>query len=145
MTIGIVLGQKQKSHFMIAPTATLAEAIALMRRESVGVLLVGAGGRVDGILGEREVVRAARALGVAGLAVTPVDAVMSRRVQACRPEDSLRQVASRMIARDVRHMPVIDDRGLRGVVSLSDIFTRRLHDALREVADGYAAVAGTVR
>jgi len=50
-----------------------------------------------------------------------------------------------MIARDVRHMPVIDDRGLRGVVSLSDIFTRRLHDALREVADGYAAVAGTVR
>jgi CBS domain-containing protein len=104
---------------------TVMDAARLMRRENVGVLVVtdhvGTEGlTVVGIFSERDVMRAVVDLGAAAL-TRPVASLMSREVVHCGPDAPVRQILDLMHKHRVRHLPVIDNHQLVGVISIRDL------------------------
>ncbi len=99
--------------------ATLAEAAAAMATAEVGVVVVGDGDGVEGVVSERDVVRAVAA--GRDLATTPVAAVASTHLVWCGADATVHEVAERMMAEYVRHVLVEDAGALVGVVSARDL------------------------
>ena len=111
----------------IDPHASLADATASLRDHGVGALVVSADGRsLDGILSERDVVRAMAAHGGSTLG-RPVSSAMSAKVVTCRPLDTCDELMAMMTERRIRHLPVVDDSGdLAGIISIGDVVKARL-------------------
>ncbi|MBO9474349.1 CBS domain-containing protein [Shimia sp. R10_1] len=134
-TVQNVLDQKGKDVFSIRPQDTLGQTVKVLKERRIGALLVtDANGTLLGILSERDIVRK--------LADTPgqtlpqkVEDVMTTKVQTCAPEDSLVDVLRRMTDGRFRHMPVQDETGLVGMVTIGDVVNHRLmaleHEALQ--------------
>jgi CBS domain-containing protein len=138
MTVKAVLSSKSSDIVTIEPTATLAEAAKLLAERRIGaVLVLGIEGRVAGILSERDIVRALNERGTAVLE-TRVDHVMTRKVFTCSESDTVGQVMEQMTAGKFRHVPVIDQGRLVGIISIGDVVKYRLNEmesesnALRE-------------
>lgn len=93
----------------------------------IGALLVMSRKKIHGILSERDVVRV---LGAQGAAVLeqPVSAVMTRKVIHCRPSDTVGAIMEVMTSGKFRHLPVIDDGDLVGLISIGDIVKWRLRE-----------------
>jgi CBS domain-containing protein len=134
-TVKDVLDGKGRETFSIRPQETLHHAVEALRDRHIGALLVtDANGALIGILSERDIVRK--------LAETPgqtlpqkVEEVMTRKVETCTPEDLLVTVLKRMTEGRFRHMPVMDEHGLAGMVTIGDAVNFRLtqleHEALQ--------------
>jgi CBS domain-containing protein len=134
-TVQSVLDQKGKDVFSIRPQDTLGQTVNVLKERRIGALLVtDANGTLLGILSERDIVRK--------LADTPgqtlpqkVEDIMTTQVQTCTPEDTLVDVLRRMSDGRFRHMPVKDDTGLVGMVTIGDVVNFRLtvleHEALQ--------------
>ncbi|MET0147112.1 MAG: CBS domain-containing protein [Ilumatobacteraceae bacterium] len=139
MNVQSILGTKGTEVATIGQRASLADAAAQLRDRGVGALVVSDDDRhIDGIVSERDVVRALAAHGAATLGRT-VGSVMSTTVVTCRPEDSADELMSSMTERRIRHLPVLDDAGLlAGIVSIGDVVKARVgelkleNDALTE-------------
>lgn len=129
MSVGEILHKKGKKVISVPSTTPIMEAVGRMRREKVGALVVSSDGHsVDGIISERDVLNALATEGTALLDHTVAD-IMTRRVELCGPEDNTKQIMAIMTQRRFRHMPVIDDNGLCGMISLGDIVKQRLEEA----------------
>ncbi len=116
----------------IEPTADLAAAAALLSAHRIGaVVICGAGGRLAGILSERDIVRAISEQGAAALTV-PVGQVMTRNVATCGEDDDIASIMERMTAGKFRHMPVIENDRLIGLVSIGDVVKQRVEEIERE-------------
>jgi CBS domain-containing protein len=135
VTVATLLKTKPGDVRTIRPWSSVAEAVRLLDGPPrVGTLVVtGEGGAVHGIIGEREIVRGLTAHG-GGLLVVAVENVMSTRIPTCRPEDSLDAVMRTMTASRFRHIPVLRDRRLVGLVSIGDVVRARLKDTELEAA-----------
>jgi CBS domain-containing protein len=138
MIVKSILAAKGDDVATIAPTATLAEAATILATRKIGALVVtGAGGRITGIISERDVVRALAEHGGQALQL-PLTDVMTRKVVTCSPTDTVSVLMERMTAGKFRHLPVTDDGRLVGIVSIGDIVKYRLtelqleQDALRD-------------
>jgi CBS domain-containing protein len=138
MTVKTILAQKGSDVATIEPTATLAQATKLLADRRIGaVLILGIEGRVAGILSERDIVRVLAERGAAALN-DRVDQVMTRRVFTCSESDTVAQVMEQMTAGKFRHMPVIEEGKLVGIISIGDVVKHRVHEiesesnALRE-------------
>ena len=132
MTVKSILGHKSRDVVTIQPTATLAEAAGLLAERRIGaVLVLGIEGRVAGILSERDIVRALAERGGAMLAER-VDQVMTRKVFTCSENDTVAQVMEQMTAGKFRHVPVIDQERLVGIISIGDVVKHRLGELERE-------------
>lgn len=138
MIVKSILSAKGDSVATIAPTATLAEAANILAKRRIGALVVtGAGGRITGIISERDIVRALAEHGGQALQF-PLTDVMTRKVVTCAPTDTVSILMERMTAGKFRHLPVTDDDKLVGIVSIGDIVKYRLtelqqeQDALRD-------------
>jgi CBS domain-containing protein len=107
------------------PDATIAELVADMVRREVGALVVTDDRAVVGIVSERDVVRALDAHGPAVMNL-PVGQIMTREVLTSFPGTSLEPVIDAMTQRHVRHLPVVCDGKLRGIVSLSEVDSNRI-------------------
>ena len=127
MNVQSILGNKGSDVAIVGQRATLADAAAQLRDRKVGALVVSDDGRhIDGIVSERDVVRALAAHGAATLGRS-VASAMSATVVTCRPDDSVEELMSSMTDRRIRHLPVIDDDGLlTGIVSIGDVVKSRL-------------------
>ena len=127
MNVQSILGNKGSDVAIVGQRATLADAAAQLRDRKVGALVVSDDGRhIDGIVSERDVVRALAAHGAATLGRT-VASAMSATVVTCRPDDSVEELMSSMTDRRIRHLPVVDDDGLlAGIVSIGDVVKSRL-------------------
>ncbi len=116
----------------IEPTATLAAAAKLLVKHHIGALVIrGAGGRLSGILSERDIVRGLSEQGVAALD-SPVGQVMTRDVETCGEDDSVASIMERMTAGKFRHMPVLRKGKLAGLVSIGDVVKQRVDEVERE-------------
>jgi len=116
----------------IEPTADLADAANLLARHGIGaVLILGAGGRLSGILSERDIVRAVSEKGADALRL-PVAQVMTRNVATCSEEDTVAELMERMTEGKFRHLPVLRDGELVGLVSIGDVVKQRLGEIERE-------------
>jgi CBS domain-containing protein len=123
-----ILSAKGREVETIRPDAKVLVAVHRMRMQNVGALVVSRDGtRVEGVLSERDVVRGLTRHG-ADLLEMGVVAVMSRNVPTCAPDDSLTSVMSQMTRTRNRHVPVVDDGGLCGIVSVGDVVKHRLEE-----------------
>lgn len=112
----------------IEPTANLATAAQLLAARRIGAVLIrGAGGRLSGILSERDIVRALSEHGAAALDL-PVGQVMTRNVTTCGEDDTCASIMERMTAGKFRHMPVVAKGQLIGLVSIGDVVKQRVEE-----------------
>lgn len=133
MTVEGILKRKGRGVVTIEGDSPVGDAICVMRHRSVGALVVSKNGRdVDGLVCERDVIRALKSHGVGRLMPMTVADIMCREVASCRPDEGLRRVMTRMAARRAHHMTVINDNGLCGVVSMADVVRQRLTEAIED-------------
>jgi CBS domain-containing protein len=127
MNVLSILQTKGSDVATITKEASLADATAQLRDRGVGALVVSDDGRhIDGIVSERDVVRALAAHG-AGVLGRSVASAMSTDVVTCSAADSVEELMVSMTERRIRHLPVIDGDGLlSGIVSIGDVVKARL-------------------
>lgn len=114
------------------PAATIAELIGLLAQYNVGALpVVDGGGELVGIVSERDVVRELHERGHELLGAT-VGEIMSADVVTCSPRDGAADLARVMTDRRIRHLPVCDEKGLIGIVSIGDLVKTRIDQLERE-------------
>ncbi len=132
MTVKAILSHKSPDILSIEPTATLAQAAKLLAERRIGaVLVLGIEGRVAGILSERDIVRALAERG-ASVLDERVDQVMTRKVFTCSQTDTVAHIMEQMTAQKFRHVPVVDEGRLTGIISIGDVVKYRLHEIENE-------------
>jgi CBS domain-containing protein len=116
----VLAGKRSQDVVTIPPVAGVRELIALLARHNIGAVFVsGDGAAVDGIFSERDVVR--RLEGDDGVLDAAVSAIMTSSVHSVEPTDSLDDVRRLMTERRFRHVPVVEDGRLAGIVSIGDV------------------------
>ncbi len=132
MTVSVILAHKGRDVVTVEPGATVAEAIRVLAEKRIGAaLILGADRRIAGIISERDIVRALAERG-AGVLDEPVSRMMTRKVETCNETETVATIMERMTAGKFRHMPVVDQGRLLGVVSIGDIVKHRVHEMERE-------------
>lgn len=125
MTVNAILESKGRQIVSVKPDARLSDAIRLLAEKRIGAVLVMQGTRVDGILSERDIVRVLAERGGAVLD-EPVSAIMTRKVTTCSRADTVAMLMEKMTAGKFRHLPVIEEGRVVGLVSIGDIVKRRV-------------------
>jgi CBS domain-containing protein len=144
MIVKQILAQKPVTGVVtISASAPVAEAVRIMAERRIGALIVSDDGRrVDGILSERDVVRELARRGGAIL-TEEVGSMMTRRVKGCTPGQTAEEVLQAMTDGRFRHMPVLIDGTLAGVISIGDVVKARIDEmameksALEEMIKGF--------
>jgi CBS domain-containing protein len=132
MTVGIILARKGREVVTIDLSATLGEAAGLLAEKRIGAaLILGADHRVAGIISERDVVQALAEAGAASLDL-PVSRTMTRRVETCTEGEAVSSIMERMTLGKFRHMPVVDQGRLVGIISIGDVVKHRVHEMEHE-------------
>lgn len=132
MRVSSILSSKGSTVATTAPSAPLTEAVNELRLRGVGALVVSSDGRsIEGILSERDIVRRLAERGEA-IMHEPVSAAMTTEVVTCQPDDDLERLARRMTETRCRHLPVIVDGQLVGIVSIGDVVKARLEQLEEE-------------
>ena len=133
MNVQSIIGSKGTDVATIEQVATLANAVARLGEHGIGALVVSGDGRaIEGIVSERDIVRAAARSGTAAFEAT-VGSVMSTNVITCALNDGVDRLMSLMTERRIRHLPVVDDQGhLVGIVSIGDVVKARLAELEQE-------------
>jgi len=126
--ISTLLAVKGSSVHTVRPEASVRAAVGLLGRHNVGALVVSADGTaVDGIMSERDVVRALDRLGPSVLD-DPVSAIMSTEVRSTTPEDTVESLMATMTEHRIRHVPVVTGGLLSGMVSIGDVVKNRMEE-----------------
>ena len=134
MTVSIILAAKGRDVVTVEPNATLKSAVALLADNRIGAaLILGVDNRVAGILSERDIVRALAERGASALD-EPVSQVMTRKVSTCTEGETISAIMERMTDGKFRHVPVVDQGRLVGIVSIGDVVKHRLHEMERDSA-----------
>jgi CBS domain-containing protein len=137
MTVRAILDSKGHQILNVEPTAKLSAAVKILAERRIGAVLVMNNQRLEGILSERDIVRV---LGERGAAVLDeqVDAVMTRKVITCKQSDTVGAIMEMMTSGKFRHLPVVENDKVVGLISIGDIVKRRVmeyeneQEALRE-------------
>ena len=127
MNVQSILGVKGSGVVTVREDISLGDAASILRDRRVGALVVSNDGQhIDGIVSERDVVRALANHGASVLG-RPVSSAMSKDVITCRAGDAVESLMVSMTERRIRHLPVVDDAGvLGGVISIGDVVKARL-------------------
>jgi len=134
MHVKNILSAKGGHVISIEPTATVATAARTLAEHKIGALLVlGPDRRIIGILSERDVVRVLAEQGAAALA-QPLAQVMTRKVFTCSPSETIGVIMERMTAGKFRHVPVVEQDKVVGMVSIGDVVKYRLQEMEHESA-----------
>ena len=135
MTVSIILAGKGREVVTIEPNASLRAAVSLLAEKRIGALLIlGADRRVVGILSERDIVRALAERGAPALD-EPVSGAMTRKVSTCNESETIASIMERMTAGKFRHVPVVDQGRLIGIVSIGDVVKARIEEVEHEAED----------
>ena len=142
MNVETILRAKGRDVATIGPEASIGEAVQRLGARSIGALVVSQDGtQVDGILSERDIVRGLADRGAA-LLQERVGDLMTRRVHTCAPEDAVEDLMGMMTQRRIRHLPVVKDGALCGIVSIGDVVKNRLDEIEFEASSLRSMIAG---
>ena len=134
MTVSIILAGKGRDVVSIEPNAPLAAAIKRLAEKRIGALLIlGADHRVVGIISERDIVRVLAERGAEALN-EPVSRTMTRNVSTCTEKETIASIMERMTTGKFRHLPVLEQDRLVGIVSIGDVVKFRVGEMEREAA-----------
>lgn len=126
MRVGDLLQAKGTAVAMVGSTAKVSEALALLAEHDVGALVVSDDGqRIAGIVSERDIARALARRNAAVLG-EPVSALMTTEVRTCDPDTTVDELMALMTERRIRHVPVVVDELLAGIVSIGDAVKHRI-------------------
>lgn len=132
MNVDTVLIRKGAGVFTVAPGESVGDVARHLKEKDIGALVVTNDGvRVEGILSERDIVHEMAGKGVALLDMQARD-IMTRDVVTCRREDTISEVLTLMTERRIRHLPVVEDGRLCGMISIGDAVKSRLDEAVAE-------------
>jgi CBS domain-containing protein len=132
MSLKSILAAKGDEVVSIDFTDDLSAAAKLLTKHRIGALVVlGVDGRLAGILSERDIVRAMAESGSSTALQLPLAQVMTRNVSTCDVNDSISSVMDRMTKGRFRHMPVLDNDRLAGMISIGDVLKRHI-ETIRE-------------
>ena len=142
MRISDILRGKGEQVVTVTPDTTVERLLAVLAEHSIGAAVVSReGSTVEGIVSERDIVRALAARGAAVLG-EPVTAIHTAQVQTIAPDAALADVERLMTERRFRHVPVVVDGRLRGIVSIGDLVKNRLDEVEFEANSLRSFIAG---
>lgn len=134
MIVKSIIDAKGVDVVTIEPATTLDAAAKLLAERRIGaVVVLGAESRVAGILSERDIVRAISERGASAM-LEQVAQVMTRKVATCTLEETIHSIMERMTSGKFRHMPVIEQGRLAGIVSIGDVVKHRIVEIEQESA-----------
>lgn len=140
MKVSEILRAKGSDVMTVRPSETVDTLAHRLRMARVGALVVSQDGKkIDGIVSERDIVHAIAEHGTSAVSKTVSD-LMTHRVTTCAPDERISAVAKMMTVNRIRHVPVVDQGSLVGIVSLGDVVKHRLDeiqleaDVLRDIA-----------
>jgi CBS domain-containing protein len=138
MNVEHILAAKGRDVLTIEPDRTLADAARALTERKIGAVVIADEGRaVLGILSERDIVRAVAREGAAALG-HPVSRYMTAKVVTCTGHSSINELMEVMTERKFRHVPIVENGRLSGIISIGDVVKHRVaeieaeHQALRE-------------
>jgi CBS domain-containing protein len=125
-----ILEHKGRRVVTIRPDATVSTAVHRLALERIGALVVSEDGHhLAGIISERDVIRGLAEDGAELLAAgRRVADLMTQHVQTCAPEDSVKHIMGMMTRHHIRHVPVLENGQLAGIVSIGDVVSNRLQE-----------------
>jgi CBS domain-containing protein len=128
MKVADILAAKGRNVSTVRPNERIETLTHRLRLERIGALIVTSNGvDVEGIISERDIVYGLAVHGRDALDMT-ASALMNLSVPTCRPEDTIASVMAKLTAKRVRHLAVIEDGRLVGIVSIGDVIKRRLDE-----------------
>jgi CBS domain-containing protein len=126
MRIAEILRSKGTQVATVRPQDSVATLVAVLKQHNIGAMVVSdGGGRVEGIVSERDVVRRLAEYG-ADLLESPVAHIMTAVVVTCTTEDTVDDLTVLMTERRIRHVPVVENDELVGIVSIGDVVKSRI-------------------
>jgi CBS domain-containing protein len=135
MKVSNLLASKGHDVATISQERTVADAVALLKERGIGALVVtGPKSPIAGMFSERDVVRALATSGEAAL-TQKVAELMSAEVRVCSSSTELNDVMTTMTERRIRHVPVVDDGQLVGLISIGDVVKARLEELEHDKKD----------
>jgi CBS domain-containing protein len=134
MTVSVILAGKGRDVTTIEPNATLSAAVGMLAEKRIGALLIlGADHRVVGVLSERDIVRALAERGAEALGES-VSRTMTRNVSTCTEKETISSIMERMTEGKFRHVPVVEQGRLVGIVSIGDVVKHRVREMEQDSA-----------
>lgn len=134
MNVAAILKAKGRNVVTARPDTTLEEIARRLAEKRIGALVVvGAAGRIEGIVSERDIIRVVAERG-AGVLAEPVSLTMTRHVQVCDVADTLDELMAKMTAGRFRHLPVVEDGALAGIVSIGDVVKHHIAEVEMEAS-----------
>ena len=134
MTVGHIISQKGSAVVTAKPDDTVLAVGQLLTSRKVGAVVVIDGETIAGIVSERDIVRTVAERGEQGLKLQ-VSEIMTRKLEVCAPSDTVLALMSKMTDRRIRHLPVVVDGKLAGIVSIGDVVKQRIAEAEYEAAE----------
>ncbi|MGL5164593.1 MAG: CBS domain-containing protein [Afipia sp.] len=131
MTVRSVLDTKGHQVISVSPDTKVSAAVKILSERRIGAVMVMSGQKIDGILSERDVVRV---LGERGAAVLeePVRSVMTSKVITCHESDTVSAIMEVMTSGKFRHLPVVANERIVGLISIGDVVKWRVAEYERE-------------
>jgi CBS domain-containing protein len=127
MTVRAILDSKGHHILSVEPEAKLSAAVKILGERKIGAVLVMSKGSIEGILSERDIVRALSERG-ANVLDEAVSEVMTRKVVSCRQSDTVGAIMERMTTGKFRHLPVVEGERVVGLISIGDIVKWRVQE-----------------
>jgi CBS domain-containing protein len=142
MLIGQILAGKGRDVVSTRPDATIAAVAKLLKAKRIGaVVVIDRDGSLCGIISERDLARGIADHG-AKLLEMRVSELMTAELVTCAPGDGIGQLMHQMTERRVRHLPVIEDGRLAGIISIGDVVKYRLQELEAETHMLHDYIAG---
>ena len=141
MTVATILAGKGRDVLTTTADKTVAEAVQVLAERRIGALVVvEGGGRIAGIISERDIVRAIAATAGEALA-QPIASIMTRNVVTCGEGETINEVMARMTRGRFRHLPVSTNGRLVGIISIGDVVKARIEEVEHEAEEMRAYIA----
>ena len=141
MTVAAILSEKGREVVTTSAMASIAGAVDALAKHKIGALVVvDETDHIIGIISERDIVRAIAEKGEKVL-TTPLSTVMTRTVVTCSETETVNDVMTRMTRGRFRHLPVVENGHLSGIISIGDVVRARIEQVEREAEDMRAYIA----
>jgi CBS domain-containing protein len=134
-TVSSILKHKGHDVVTVAPLQTVTWVVEVLAQNRIGAVpVVSEGGQLIGIISERDIVRGMSKHAEAVLTL-PAHQLMTREVKTCTPEDQLVEIMEVMTLQRIRHLPVVENGELHGIVSIGDVVKQRLEEVQSEAEE----------
>ena len=131
MFVESILGTKGSSVVTVTSDSTIGDLIATLAKHNIGAIVVVDDGKVTGIVSERDIVRHL-AGSAEGFRSRPVVTIMTKSPPSCTRGDTIDAAMNKMSQGRFRHLPVIEDGALVGIISIGDVVKRKIEEAEQE-------------